>query len=60
LRLTLKLTLLQRMRKFQNFVNEVMEYVIVTDFDTVEDILAGEINGQPFIEYLALQIATIG
>jgi elongation factor Ts len=46
--------------KFQNFVNEVMEYVISNDFDTVEDILAGEINGQPFNEYLALQIATIG
>ncbi len=46
--------------KFQNFVNEVLEHVIANDFDSVEDINNSEINGQPFSEYLALQIATIG
>ncbi len=46
--------------KFQSFVNEVLEHVIANDFDTVEDINNSEINGQPFSEYLALQIATIG
>ena len=46
--------------KFQNFVNEVLEHVFANDFESVEDILNSEINGQSFNEYLALQIATIG
>ncbi len=46
--------------KFQNFVKEVMEHVFANDFESVEDINNSEINGQPFSEYLALQIATIG
>lgn len=46
--------------KFQSFVNEVVEHVLSNDFDTVEDIAASEIAGQPFSDYLALQIATIG
>ncbi len=46
--------------KFQNFVNEVLEHVFANDFNSVEEILESTINGQPFNEYLALQIATIG
>ena len=46
--------------KFQEFVNEVLEYVIANDFDTVEELNAGTINGEPFADYLALKIATIG
>jgi elongation factor Ts len=46
--------------KFQNFVNEVLEHVFNNDFNTIEEINNSEINGQPFSEYLALQIATIG
>ena len=46
--------------KFQNFVNEVLEHVFANDFNSVEEILESSINGQPFNEYLALQIATIG
>jgi len=46
--------------KFQTFVNEVLDHVISNDFDSIEDINNSEINGQPFSEYLALQIATIG
>jgi len=46
--------------KFQNFVKEVLEHVFNNDFNSVEEINNSEINGQPFSEYLALQIATIG
>ena len=46
--------------KFQEFVNEVLDYVIANDFDTVEELNAGTINGEPFADYLALKIATIG
>jgi len=46
--------------KFKAFVEEVMNHVMANDFDTVEEINNSEINGQPFSEYLALQIATIG
>ncbi len=46
--------------KFQNFVNEVLEHVFANDFNSVDEILESTINGQPFNEYLALQIATIG
>jgi elongation factor Ts len=46
--------------KFQSFVAEVLEHVFNNDFNTVEEINNSEINGQPFSEYLALQIATIG
>jgi len=46
--------------KFQSFVAEVLEHIAANDFDTVEELNASEINGQPFAEYLALQIATIG
>jgi len=46
--------------KFQNFVNEVLEHVFNNDFNSVEEINNSEINNQPFSEYLALQIATIG
>jgi len=46
--------------KFQSFVNEVLEHLAANDFDTVEEVNASEINGQPFADYLALQIATIG
>jgi elongation factor Ts len=46
--------------KFQSFVNEVVEHVFANDFNTAEDINNSEINGQPFADYLALQIATIG
>ena len=46
--------------KFQNFVNEVLEHVFKNDFNSIEDILNSNINNQPFNEYLALQIATIG
>lgn len=46
--------------KFQTFVDEVTKHVLANDFDTVEAINASEINGQPFSDYLALQIATIG
>jgi elongation factor Ts len=46
--------------KFQSFVNEVVDHVLNNDFETVEDIAASEINGEPFSDYLALQIATIG
>ena len=46
--------------KFQAFVNEVVEHVFANNFETVEDIQTSKINGQPFSDYLALQIATIG
>ncbi len=46
--------------KFQAFVNEVLEHVMANDFASIEDINNSEINGQPFGDYLALQIATIG
>jgi len=46
--------------KFQSFVAEVLEHIAANDFDTVEEVNASEINGQPFADYLALQIATIG
>ncbi len=46
--------------KFQSFVAEVLEHVFANDFETIEDILASQINNQPFADYLALQIATIG
>ena len=46
--------------KFQSFVSEVVEHAFANDFDTAEDINSSEINGQPFADYLALQIATIG
>ena len=46
--------------KFQNFVNEVLEHVFANDFESVEEILESTIKDQPFKEYLALQIATIG
>jgi len=46
--------------KFQSFVSEVAEHVFANDFNTAEDINNSEINGQPFADYLALQIATIG
>jgi len=46
--------------KFQSFVAEVLEHLKANDFDTAEEVNASEINGQPFADYLALQIATIG
>ncbi len=46
--------------KFQSFVNEVLEHVMANDFNSIDEIQASQINGQPFSEYLALQIATIG
>ncbi|NPA28376.1 MAG: translation elongation factor Ts [Epsilonproteobacteria bacterium] len=46
--------------KFQKFVDEVVEHVMANDFNSVEEILESTINNQPFKEYLALQIATIG
>ena len=46
--------------KFQAFVAEVLDHLAANDFDTVEEVNASEINGQPFADYLALQIATIG
>ncbi len=46
--------------KFQAFVKEVIEHAMANDFNSVEELNASEINGQPFSEYLALQIATIG
>ena len=46
--------------KFQSFVNEVLDHVMANNFNTVEEIQNSEINGQPFTDYLALQIATIG
>ena len=46
--------------KFQAFVNEVLDHLAANDFDTAEEVNASEINGQPFADYLALQIATIG
>ncbi len=46
--------------KFQNFVKEVLEHAMANDFNSVEEILESSINGEPFKEYLAMQIATIG
>ncbi len=46
--------------KFQSFVKEVLDHVAANDFESAEEINASEINGQPFADYLALQIATIG
>ncbi len=46
--------------KFQNFVKEVLEHAMANDFNSVEEILESTINGEPFKEYLAMQIATIG
>jgi len=46
--------------KFQEFVNEVLDYAIANDFNSVEELNAGTINGEAFADYLALKIATIG
>jgi len=46
--------------KFQSFVNEVLDHVLANDFESAKEINESEINGQPFADYLALQIATIG
>ncbi len=46
--------------KFQTFANEVVEHAFANDFNSAEELNASEINGQPFADYLALQIATIG
>jgi len=46
--------------KFQNFVNEVLEHAFAGDFNSAEELNASEINGQPFADFLALNIATIG
>ncbi len=46
--------------KFQNFVKEVLQHAMANDFNSVEEILESTINGEPFKEYLAMQIATIG
>ncbi len=46
--------------KFQEFVNEVLDYIVENDFDSVEELNNGTINGEAFKDYLALKIATIG
>jgi len=46
--------------KFQAFTNEVIDHAMANDFANAEELNASEIGGQPFSDYLALQIATIG
>ncbi len=46
--------------KFQALLKEVVEHAFNNELADAEAINASEINGQPFSEYLALQIATIG
>jgi len=46
--------------KFKALMNEVVEHAFANDLENAEAINASEINGQPFAEYLSLQIATIG
>jgi len=46
--------------KFQGFVSEVLEHAFAGDFNSAEELNASEINGQPFADFLALNIATIG
>ena len=46
--------------KFQEFVNEVLDYIVENDFNSVEELNNGTINGEAFADYLALKIATIG
>ncbi len=46
--------------KFKSVMNEVLEHAFNNNLEDAEAINASEINGQPFAEYLSLQIATIG
>jgi len=46
--------------KFKAMLNEIVEHAYANDLESAEAINASEINGQPFSEYLSLQIATIG
>jgi len=46
--------------KFKALMNEVVEHAFANDLEDAAAINASEISGQPFAEYLSLQIATIG
>jgi elongation factor Ts len=46
--------------KFKALMNEVVDHAFANSLENAEVINASEINGQPFSEYLSLQIATIG
>ena len=46
--------------KFKAVLNEVVEHAFDNDLENADAINASEIDGQPFSEYLSLQIATIG
>ncbi len=46
--------------KFKDLMNTVIEHAFANDLADAEAINASEINGQPFGEFLSLQIATIG
>jgi elongation factor Ts len=46
--------------KFKELLNSVVEHAFNNELEDADAINASEINGQPFEEFLALQIATIG
>jgi elongation factor Ts len=46
--------------KFKAVLNEIVNHVFTNDFTDADVVNASAINGQPFAEYLSLQIATIG
>jgi len=46
--------------KFKAFVSEVMEHAYAQGLNDAEAVNASEINGQPFAEFMSLNIATIG
>ncbi len=46
--------------KFKSFVAEVMDHVFENNLKDAEAVNASQIKGQPFAEFLSLNIATIG
>ena len=46
--------------KFKELMNKVVEHAYANELPDAEAINASEIDGQPFSEFLSLQIATIG
>ena len=46
--------------KFKAFTAEVIEHAYANDLNDAEAVNASEINGQPFAEFMSLNIATIG
>ncbi|MBD3788991.1 MAG: elongation factor Ts [Campylobacterales bacterium] len=46
--------------KFKNVMKDVLDHAFANELKSAEEINASTFNGQPFSDYLSLQIATIG